>query len=162
MSRDGIMAAGYRDALLRLIRRRVRDASLSEDIVQDAYLRYLGRSGPPAEEGWALIRTIALNLIRDHFRAGARRSFEPIDEEHPADGHTPESAVMLRERVEWFSRAVEAMPPLQRDVFIRRRLHGQSAKEAAAELGLTPAAVDQHVARALVALQKAQARGGRR
>ncbi len=164
MSENRVPVASHRDALFRFIQRRVRDAAVSEDIVQDTFVRYLGRQGSPAADTLALMRRIALNLVRDHFRAGARRAFEPVDAEHPADTETPEDSLMFRERAERFGRILAAMPPLQRDVFIHRRLHGLSSKDTAQRLGLTPAAVDAHVARALVALEKGLGpkTGGRR
>lgn len=156
--------ASHRDALFRFIQRRVRNAALSEDIVQDTFVRFLGRQGSPAADVGALMRRIALNLVRDHFRAGARREFEPVDAEHPAQTGTPEEHLMFRERAERFGRILDAMPALQREVFVHRRLHGLSSKETARRLGLTPAAVDAHVARALAALDKGLrgAKGGRR
>ena len=154
VSEHRVPVANHRDALFRFIQRRVRDAALSEDLVQDTFVRFLGRQGSPAADVGALMRRIALNLVRDHFRAGARRAFEPLDTDQPAETATPEETLMFRERAERFGRILDAMPPLQRDVFIHRRLHGLSSKETAARLGLTPAAVDAHVARALVALEK--------
>lgn len=154
MSENRVPVASYRDALYRFIQRRVRNAALSEDIVQDTFVRYLGREGSPVTDVGALMRRIALNLVRDHFRADARRTFEPVDDEHPADTGTPEEMLMFRQRAERFGRILDAMPALQRNVFIHRRLHGLSSKETAERLGLTPAAVDAHVTRALVALEK--------
>lgn len=154
MSENRVHVASHRDALFRFIQRRVRNATVSEDIVQDTFVRFLGRRGSPAADVGALMRRIALNLVRDHFRASARRTFEPVDETHQADTDSPEDILMFRERAERFSRIVDAMPRLQRDVFVHRRLHGLSSKETAERLGLTPAAVDAHVARALVALEK--------
>jgi RNA polymerase sigma-70 factor (ECF subfamily) len=49
------------------------------------------------------------------------------------------------------------MPPQRREVFIMRRLHGMSAKEVGAALKISPAAVDAHVARAVLALHKEMA-----
>jgi RNA polymerase sigma-70 factor (ECF subfamily) len=154
VSENRVRVASYRDALYRFIQRRVRNPALSEDIVQDTFVRYLGRQGSPVTDAGALMRRIALNLVRDHFRADARRAFEPIDDDHAAETGTPEDMLMFRQRAERFSRILDAMPALQRDVFIHRRLHGLSSKATAEQLGLTPAAVDAHVARALVALEK--------
>jgi len=154
VSENRVHVASHRDALYRFIQRRVRNAALSEDIVQDTFVRYLGRRGSPVADVGALMRRIALNLVRDHFRADARRAFEPVDDEHPADTGTPEEMLMFRQRAERFGQILEAMPALQREVFIHRRLHGLTSKEAAERLGISPAAVDAHVARALVALEK--------
>jgi RNA polymerase sigma factor (sigma-70 family) len=154
VSENRVHVASHRDALFRFIQRRVRNPAVSEDIVQDTFVRFLGRQGSPAADVGALMRRIALNLVRDHFRADARRAYEPVDDTHPAESGSPEDLLMFRQRAERFGRILDAMPSLQRDVFIHRRLHGLSSKETAERLGLTPAAVDAHVARALVTLEK--------
>jgi len=59
-----------RTDLLEYVGRQVRDSVLSEDIVQEAYLRFLtfeGKPGSTVTNAPALLRRISLNLIRDHF-----------------------------------------------------------------------------------------------
>jgi RNA polymerase sigma-70 factor (ECF subfamily) len=41
------------------------------------------------------------------------------------------------------------MQPLRREVFIRRRLHGQTHAEIAEALDLTPDAVEKHIVRGM-------------
>jgi RNA polymerase sigma-70 factor (ECF subfamily) len=59
---------------------------------------------------------------------------------------------------------LRTMPRLRREVFIRRRVHGQSAGEVVEALGLSSSAVSHHMARAMVdlhlAIQKIEKRGG--
>ena len=51
--------------------------------------------------------------------------------------------------------ALATMPPLRRDVLVRRRLQGQSCAAIARELGLSPKAVEKHITRGLADLHKA-------
>jgi len=68
---------------------------------------------------------------------------------------------MHRQKVEVFGKALDAMPPLRRDVFIRRRLHGHSTRQIAAELDMNEAAVEKHVVRAMEQLHREMAKAER-
>lgn len=155
-----------RTQLIRYVSKHVRDAAYSEDIVQEAYLRLLKfklKPGVRVINVQGLLRRIALNLVRDHFRHSGRVAVEELSEALPC----PHSAIDLRleqkQLVELVARVLKTMPPLRRDVFIRRRLHDQSAGEVGRELGLSPSAVSNHVARALLdldyAIEKIEKRG---
>jgi RNA polymerase sigma-70 factor (ECF subfamily) len=153
--------------LLRYIGRRVGDSTISEDIVQEAYLRllaYEGKPGKAVNNVSAFLRRVALNLTRDHFRQASRQSSIEVSEEIPCPQPTADLQLERRQLIDLVVEILKAMPPLRRDVFIRRRVHGQSAGEVAEALGLSSSAVSNHVARALydldLALEKIEKRGG--
>jgi RNA polymerase sigma-70 factor (ECF subfamily) len=153
--------------LLRYIGRRVGDSTISEDIVQEAYLRllaYEGKPGKAVNNVYAFLRRVALNLTRDHFRQSSRQSSIEVSEEIPCPQPTADLQLERRQLIALVVEILKAMPPLRRDVFIRRRVHGQSAGEVAEALGLSSSAVSNHVARALydldLALEKIEKRGG--
>lgn len=147
-----------REDAYRLVYRRIGDHAAAEDVVQDSFLRLSGYKGTIANLG-ALMRVIATNLIRDRARSHGRRAEDPLPEryEFASDAPSAEEALIHRERVEMVELILQAMPPLRREVFLRRRLRGQSAREVAQALEISPAAVDAHVARAVLALHKAMA-----
>src|SRR5258708_1670603 len=65
----------YRDtetALLRYIRRVAGNSSTAEDILQNAYIRLLGRPSLPEAGLRAYLYTVATNLIKDEWRRQAR------------------------------------------------------------------------------------------
>ena len=67
--------AFYRDtapALLRYIRRVAGNSSTAEDILQNAYIRLLGRPSLPETGLRAYLYTVATNLIKDEWRRQAR------------------------------------------------------------------------------------------
>ncbi|CUS45641.1 MAG: RNA polymerase sigma factor [Pseudomonadota bacterium] len=150
--------AGYRQLraeAYRQIYRQLRDHDAAEDLVQDSLLRLFRYQGKIANIG-AMVRVIAGNLIRDHVRSRARRAEEPLPAEFEIAAEEPrvDTALLHRERVGLVEDILAGMTPLRREIFLRRRLHGQSAKEVAAALGITPAAVDTHVARAVLVLHQ--------
>ncbi|WP_119680626.1 RNA polymerase sigma factor [Indioceanicola profundi] len=139
-----------REGLYRFIRRRVRDPILSEDILQETLARLLGYlRGGTVQNVPALGYRIADNLVRDHYRAHAAAPTEELSDVVPCQNPTADQVLIDRRRMEAFSRALEDMPPLRREVFVRRRLHGESYREIAAALDMSEAAVEKHVVRAL-------------
>jgi RNA polymerase sigma-70 factor (ECF subfamily) len=152
-----------RRELYQFIVRRTRDPAAAEDLVQETFERLLAyeRARTIADRA-ALGYRIALNLVRDHFRRARRRPAEALDDDIPCEAPAPEQILMHRQKVEVFGKALDAMPPLRRDVFIRRRLHGQSLRQIADELSLSEAAVEKHVVRALEQLHREVAKAERR
>lgn len=156
-----------RSDLLRYIGRRVGDPTISEDIVQEAYLRLLAYEEKPdkaVNNVSAFLRRIALILARDHFRQAGRQTGIEVSEDIPCPQPTADLQLERRQLIALVVEILKTMPPLRRDVFIRRRVHGQSAGEVAEALGLSSSAVSNHVARALydldLALEKIEKRGG--
>lgn len=149
--------------LYRFIVRRTRDPDAADDLVQETLLRLMTyERAQTVVDRAALGYRIALNLVRDHFRHHSRRLVEALDDDMPCEAPAPEQILMHRQKVEVFGKALDAMPPLRRDVFIRRRLHGHSTRQIAAELSMNEAAVEKHVVRALEQLHREMAKAERR
>jgi len=157
---------GHRANLLRYVGRQVDEAALREDIVQEAFLRFLSfetRPGTVVSNMPALLRRISLNLIRDHFRRGKRAPTGELTEDLVCPLPTADQQIERRQLIALVVDVIRAMPPLRREVFARRRIHGQSAGEVAEALGLSASAVSNHVVRALcdldMAIEKIEKRG---
>lgn len=153
--------------MLDYVGRRVRDSSVSEDIVQEAYLRLLAfeaKPGAKVANAPALLRRISLNLVWDHFRRSARISVVELSETLPCPVPTADQQIERRQLIQLVADILRKMPRLRREVFIRRRVHGQSAAEVVAATGLSSSAVSHHMARAIVdlhlAIEKIEKRGG--
>ncbi len=156
-----------RTDLLEYVGRQVRDSALSEDIVQEAYLRLLIFEAKPdniVTNASALLRRISFNLVRDHFRRAARVPVVELTDTIPCPMPTVDQQLERRQLIELVAGILKTMPRLGREVFIRRRVHGESAGEVAQALGLSPSAVSNHVTRAIFdldsAIEKIEKRGG--
>lgn len=150
--------SAQRTDLLDYVGRQVRDSTLSEDIVQDAYLRFLAFEAKPETQvtnAPALLRRISLNLIRDHFRGGNRAPMVELCDDLACPQPTADRQLEGRQLVELVAAVLKAMPRLRRQVFIRRRVHGHSASDVARALGLSASAVSNHVVRAMLDLDAA-------
>jgi RNA polymerase sigma factor (sigma-70 family) len=159
--------SGHRVDLLRYLGRRVDDAALREDIVQEAIVRllvYRDKPGTSIASVTALLRRISLDLTRDHFRRFGRIRHVELSDDIACPQPSIEQRLEQRQLIAIVAGIVEAMPPLRREVFFRRRVEGQSSRETAEALGISPGAVDAHIARAVLdlhlAMEKIEKRGG--
>ncbi len=147
---ENLWARVQRDQLKRFVAGKVRDESVREDVIQETLARLVNytRANPVANMG-GLARTIAKNLINDHFRRKQLYPTQPLEDYIPCDDPLQEQVVMHKQRLEQFSRQLADMPPLRREVLVRRRLRGESHEQIARDLNLTVEAVEKHMSRAL-------------
>lgn len=154
--------AELRAALHRFVGGQLRNRDEGEDIVQETYVRLYDyrRTRSVADVG-AFCFAIARNLINDHFR---QRRAAPASGELVEDIACPQpradEVLDYRQRVDILVRALNVMPPLRREVFLRRRLDGVPVATIAADLELSVAAVEKHCTRAVADLRAALVRRG--
>ena len=167
MRLDNAEWSGHRVDLLRYLSRRVDDAALREDIVQEAIVRllvYRDKPNTTVASVTALLRRISLDLTRDHFRRFCRTRDVELTDDIPCPQIGIQQQLEQRQLIAIVADIVKAMPPLRREVFFRRRVEGQSSKQVAEALGISPGAVDTHIARAVLdlhlAIEKIEKRGG--
>lgn len=158
MGATSSLLRAQRANLLQYVGRQVRDSVLSEDIVQEAYLRLLSFESKPGgvvNDAPAFLRRISLNLVRDHFRRTKSAPFVELPVTIACPIPTADVQLERKQLVDLVFEILKAMPKLRRDVFIRRRVNGEPAGEVAEALGLSPSAVSNHVARAVMDLDAA-------
>ena len=119
----------------------------AEDVTQTTFvnaLRALERGERPrTPKNWLI--TIAHNLIRQRFRQQqARPRHVELDEELPAVEAVDDDAPSLDDLV----RALQRIPPTQREALVLRELEGRSYVEIGALLGVTQSALETLIFRA--------------
>lgn len=140
--------------LVQLARLFVDDRNAAEDLVQEAFIR-LARSASrmhdPARAA-AYLRSIVLNLARDHNRRGlvSLRHQPPAD----VDLATAEDEVVLREDQRRVLEALRQLPRRQRDCVVLRHLGETGVAEVAATLGISENSVKTHLKRGMAALER--------
>lgn len=154
----------HRPALIAFLRRRTANEADAEEIAQESYLRLLGYgygdSRPPAV--WrALLYRIASNLAVSHFRMRANRQ---MDRQEDLDGlqlasESPslERMVTAQQELMLVRKALAALPPKCRKVFMLSRTHHKSYPEIAQLCGISVKMVEKHMSHALGALRHAVA-----
>lgn len=144
-----------REGLSRFIGNRLRDQDAREDIVQETYLRYyVYAERRSVANVAALCYAIARNLMHDHFRR--MRAAPPsaaLCDTIACDYPRADSVLDYRQRVTILVQALRAMPPLRREIFLRRRLDDMPIAIIAADLEMSRAAIEKHCTRAVADLR---------
>jgi RNA polymerase sigma-70 factor, ECF subfamily len=171
---------GDRDAFATLVRRhklrvynfvlrQLRDPAAAEDVAQEVFLRVVQKASDFKHEArfstW--LYTIARNLTIDHLRKQSLRRHPSLDEtkgEKPSLAETiedrhPRSSVersaVSKEFRQSVSRAIDALPADQREVFLLREISNLAFKEIAEVTGVGENTVKSRMRYALERLQQA-------
>jgi RNA polymerase sigma-70 factor (ECF subfamily) len=140
-------------SLVRLTRLFVDDRNAAEDLVQEAFIR-LARSGHrlrDPEKAPAYLRSIVLNLARDHNRRGlmSLRHHLPQD-----DQAAVEDEITLRDDQRRVIDALRELPHRQRDCLVLRYYDDLGIDDIASTLGISRNSVKTHLGRALKTLER--------
>jgi RNA polymerase sigma factor (sigma-70 family) len=143
-----------RTKLGNFIRRRVRDPSDAEDILQDVLHEFVQayRLPEPIEQVSAWLFRVARNRIIDRFRkkkeqplsetAGTSDNADAVDDEYrldlalPSHDAGPEAAYARSVLLAALQHALDELPENQRDIFVAHEIEGRSFKELASESGV--------------------------
>ncbi len=136
-------------SLTRLARFYVDDTTAAEDLVQEAFIRFARSSGRlrDPDRAAAYLRSIVINLARDHNRRGFV-SWRHRPPAHPDAPSAAETAEARAERDAVIS-ALRALPRRQRDCVTLRYYYDMPVAEVAATLGLSVNTVKTHLQRGL-------------
>jgi RNA polymerase sigma-70 factor, ECF subfamily len=142
--------------LFRWLDRYAGDASLAADVAQETFVRLYQRDEMPTDvRAWLV--SVALNLVRDEQRRGARRRrllLKRAVADTMADAApSPEDDVLAVERRALVRRALYSLPERDRALLLLRE-EGYSYRELASALGLLEASVGTLLARAKVAFRE--------
>ncbi len=146
----------WADPLLHYVERIVRDRGSAEELVQEVFIRVHGARDRYEARGrfstWLF--TIATNLARNELRRPERK--RRLDGERPPEpadrGPAADEVVAARRQTERMMRALDELPPRQREALWLATVEGLAYAEVARVLGASVAAVKVLVHRARVAL----------
>lgn len=155
------VAVRYRAPLRGFFARRVRDQADVEDLVQEVFLRLVGRiDGGPIEKVEQYLFQTAANVLRDRGRRSlvretdAHESFDEVVHEASAE-ITPERVLLGKESVALVVAALRQLPERTRDIFVLRAMEQRKYADIATMLCISTRAVEMHMAKALAYLTKA-------
>ena len=150
--------------LYRFALRMTHDHHLAEDIVQEAVLRAWRKRRrlhePRAFRVWLF--QIAANIWRDRLRRADRPAARttPLATDDCSEEQPPEQVVSQREQMDRVIRAMDALPPRQRQVLFLFSIEELSQGEVARVLGITPGAVKASLSLARSTLRRRLAEPG--
>jgi len=134
--------AGEREVVRAFVLKLVGDPSLADDLVQEALLRAHKSDatfkGDASRKTW--LHVIALNVVRDHFRATARLPQEVSDPDALLaipDDKVLGDDLLQREMASCIRRYVLRLPEHQRDVVALHDIAGLTHREVASALGIS-------------------------
>lgn len=147
-----LYTAHYRQ-LVRLAAMLLDDVGLSEEVVQDAYVKMhaaWGRIREPAAAE-AYLRTAVINLARSRMRrrlVAAKHAPKPMPDAPSAEYGALEA--LERDRV---IRALNGLPTRQRECLVLRYYADLSEAQIAQAMGISTGAVKSHASRGMAALR---------
>jgi RNA polymerase sigma-70 factor (ECF subfamily) len=150
----------HQAAVFRFTRALAVDVSAAEDALQETFLAAWRSASTyraaSSVRNWLLV--IARNAV---YRQHRRRVDEPDDNEPLAalgedagwgSDETPESLAIRQESRMLFARALDALPPADREILVLRDIEGLSGEETSAMLSLTLPAMKTRLHRARLRL----------
>ncbi|MEG8223567.1 MAG: hypothetical protein A3H25_17375 [Sphingomonadales bacterium RIFCSPLOWO2_12_FULL_63_15] len=149
-----------RTAVLRYVRGRSGRPDIADDIAQETVARLVELSAVQQISSiFALAFRISDNLIIDMHRRERRLSDE-VDADWQSDEPSLDRVLDSRRAFDIFNRCLRRMPPLRREVLIRRRLNQESCRAIGEDLSLSAKAVEKHITRGMIDLRKALEQAG--
>jgi RNA polymerase sigma-70 factor (sigma-E family) len=149
-----LYAAHYRK-LVRIAALLLDDYSLSEEVVQDAYVKLHSswRRIREPEAAEAYLRTTVVNLARSRLRrrlVASKHAPKPLPDAPSAEHGALER--LERDRV---IAALRKLPPRQRECLVLRYYADLSEAQIAEAMGISTGAVKSHASRGMAALRTA-------
>jgi RNA polymerase sigma-70 factor (ECF subfamily) len=169
---DGALASGdtsfarmweeLRPALRRHLQRQLGSSDAAEDAVQETFLRMLRYRGVgDAGECRALLFRVAASVVVDRQRYAKARHADDhcaIDDlELSSDEPQPDHNLSSHQTLVLLRRAILALPPRCREVFLLHRFEGLSYRDIARRFGTSERTVENQISHALAVCRRALA-----
>lgn len=132
----------------------------AEDLVQETFLRMAAveaRGGPTITQPTAYATRVAGNLVLEQARFAARRSaaLHVSDRDVPLATSDPVAQLEARDVLARLEQAMTRMKPATREIFMAHRLEGFTYREIAEHRGQSVKAVEKHIAKAMIVVNRA-------
>lgn len=150
----------YFERVHALVARRIAHRHQVEDLVQEIFLklhRSLGSYDPErALDPW--VTTIAMNTLRDHWRASSRREvpneLTPELQLQDEEVASPLAALERLELNDTLRAAIDRLSELSRRVLVSRAFEGAAFEEISRQVGRSEVAVRKRYSRAIESLRE--------
>lgn len=147
-----------RPRLIRLAYRMLGSVADAEDVVQDAYSRWLGTDPASVREPAAFLRVIVTRLCLNQLKSARRRRETYIGPWLPEPIFDPEDSDPADDITLPLMIALERLSPLERAAFLLHDVFGMDFPEVAHAIDRSPAACRQLASRARTHLQQERPR----
>ena len=153
----------HKGGLYRFVLRSIRDRAVAEELYQEIWMRVIEARGryEPQAKFITWLYTIAHNRMVDHWRKRGL-TLVSLDQDEAAQAEPPAGADYEPQRVleakqtlARFTRALEALPPAQREAFLLHEEAGMSVAEIAQATGAGEEAAKSRLRYATTRLKEA-------
>jgi RNA polymerase sigma-70 factor (sigma-E family) len=143
-------------SLVRLARLFCDDRNAAEDLVQEAFIRLHRSAGSIRDitRAPAFLRSIVINLARDHNRRGLMSLRHRSSADPPPPPPEPADDAVADEQSATVLDALRSLPERQRACLVLHYYEELSIAEVAATLGISSNSVKTHCRRGLAALER--------
>lgn len=125
-----------------------------DDVVQESFLRvWKARTAVPVRCAKAFLFRVARNVTLDLLR---RNSTSPVRQVGNLaaisvleEGRSAPETLAAAERIERLAAGLATLPPRGRTIIMLCKFHGLSAREVAAQLGISEKTVEEHIYRSM-------------
>ena len=142
------LVESYYSELRIFARRKLGNAAIAEDIVQEACLRFATSNGR-IDNPRAFLYRIVGNLVIDYQRKVQRRERRTVslgsDIEIIDDTIDIERQLAARQRLALLSKAIGELPPRCRECFVLRRFDDLDHDQIARQMGISRNMVEKHL-----------------
>lgn len=153
----GVLFERYHVKLLNFFLRMTGNRSISEDLVQESFvriLRYKDGFHPDRGSFSTWMYRLARSVFTDHYRKSRLRRHEVLDEaEHAAEGPSLEEQAEMSQTALVLQRCLLELSEEKREVLVLHRFHFKTFKEIAEILHCSVSAAKTRAHRALVDLR---------
>jgi len=147
----------HRARLYRFVLRSVKERGLAEELFQDVWMRVIearSRYAPRAKFATWLY-SIAHNRLVDHWRRKGLALVDLDDVEVEGTSPNPERQAQARQDLARFAKALDALPPAQREAFLLHEEAGMGIAEIAQATGAGEEAAKSRLRYAIAKLKAA-------
>lgn len=149
----------YYDEIAYYLQKLTRDKDIAKDLTQDTYVKaieMINKSNIVIQK--AYLYTIARNLVIDKVRRDKRTpqtSYDDKEEYTIAENEFPETILHQEIRKDAFKRCIENLSHQMQKAFVLHFYEGYSRKEIAEIMGISTAAVEKNITRAIEKIKEA-------
>jgi RNA polymerase sigma factor (sigma-70 family) len=149
----------HRPLLKRAAWRWMGDRDLADDVVQEAYMKLMQSTPPPAvQQPVAYCMRVVKHLCIDHLRRRQTERQWMGEEDEGQDLEavtgTPEHQAIGRQLLQCVDRCLSGLPARTRQAFVLHRVHGHTQQEVAQRLDVSTTLVNAMVQDAVRALTR--------
>lgn len=143
----------HRKKVEQMVFRKVRDREAAADIVQTVFTRFLSKESTKTEDEHLKMLFVAARNEAFNYRSGRIRRNSILGRLTPEQISVPTTSshdnVEGKQAMQALEMALSILPSRTREIFVRRRLRGETNAEIASDMKISTRAVEKHLVKAM-------------